>query len=329
MTLEWITMIEAMKLVEKELQQVNDCISSVFLHEIPVVKKIVDQVFNSGGKRMRPALLLLTAKLYGEITEDAITAASIIEVVHAASLLHDDVVDNTIVRRGIDSINARMNNKVSILIGDFLFGKAYTRISRLSERKVATAIADAVAHMSLGQVLEAYFQGETETSLNDYYSIIERKTASLFSSSTKIGAIIGNAPDEAVKSMAEFGKYFGMAFQVIDDYMDLWGDEAKMGKPAGSDLREKKYTLPVLYLLEKAEDSEKKTVQEILSSQVLEKTHIDRILAILKRYGAKEFSYDVAAGFMKKACDTLKSAPQCEARGAIENLVDFTLQREK
>lgn len=321
-------MIEAMKLVENELQQVNDCIRSVFVHEVPVVKRIVDQVFNSSGKRMRPALLLLTAKLFGGITDDAIGAASIIEVVHAASLLHDDVVDDTVVRRGIDSINARMNNKVSILIGDFLFGKAYTRISRLNDRRVAVTIADALANMSLGQVLEAYFQGETETSLNEYYSIIEGKTASLFASSTKIGAIIGNAQDESIRSMAEFGKYFGMAFQVIDDYLDLWGDEAKMGKPAGSDLKEKKYTLPILYLLEKAEDDEKKAVREILSSPIIEKTQIDDIITILNRYEAKEFSYRTAAGFMEKACITLNSSPQCEARRAMENLIDFTLHRE-
>jgi octaprenyl-diphosphate synthase len=321
-------MIEAMKLVEHELHEVDDCIRSVFLHEIPVVRNIVDQVFSTAGKRMRPALLLLTAKLFNGITEDAIGAAAVIEVVHAASLLHDDVVDDTIVRRGSDSMNARMNNKISILIGDFLFGRAYTKISRLSDRRVASAIAEAVARMSLGQMLEAYFQGEAETSLSEYYSIIEGKTASLFSTSTKVGAIIGSASDGHIKAMAEFGKNFGMAFQVIDDYLDLWGNEAKMGKPAGSDLKEKKYTLPVLYLLDKAEEEDKTRVREILSSSVLEKSGIEEILAVLNRYGAKEFSYGVAAGFMEKACASLNGSFESKARRAIDGLIDFTLHRE-
>lgn len=322
-------MLMASRLLDRELKEVNDFIGSVFEHDLAVVKEIVNQVLGVGGKRMRPTLLLLSTNLYGGIPRDAIGAASIIEVVHAASLLHDDVVDNATLRRGLESLNVKMNNKVSVLLGDFLFTKAYARLSRIEEKGVAISIADAVAGMSLGQVLEAYYQGDSGTSLEEYFSIIEGKTASLFASSCKIGALIGHAPDKHVKCMAEFGKNFGIAFQIIDDCLDFWGDEKVVGKPIGSDLMEKKFTLPVIYLLDHSNEDDKKSIQEIISLPEIKQEHIEEVLKIMERYDTKQYSYGVAGEFCEKALKNLDVAPEGEAKAALAEIITFTLEREK
>lgn len=322
-------MIQALKLIENEMNEVNDFINSVFEHDLAVVKEIVNQVLGVGGKRMRPILVLLTCSIYEGITPDAIGAASIIEVVHAASLLHDDVVDNATLRRGVESLNARMNNKVSVLLGDYLFTKAYARLSRIEEKAVAISIADAVANMSLGQVLEAYYQGDVGTSVEEYFSIIEGKTASLFASSCKIGAIIGKAPEEHVKCLAEFGKNFGIAFQIIDDCLDFWGDEKTLGKPVCSDLMEKKYTLPIIYLLNNSNDDDRKRLQELISLPEIKKSAIEEILAIMEKYNSREYSYGIAQDFCRKALENLDISPPGKSKEALAELLHFTLQRRK
>jgi octaprenyl-diphosphate synthase len=322
-------MQKAMKLVGRELNEVNDFIARVFVRDLALVKTIAKQVLNGGGKRMRPILLLLTAKLYNGITPDAVGAASIIEVIHGASLLHDDVVDHTDKRRGVETLNARLNNKISVLLGDFLFSRAYARLSRFNEPRASMAIADAVATMSRAQFLEAYYQGDMATSVSEYLSIIEGKTATLFSSSARIGAIIGKAPMNHVKKLAEFGKLFGIAYQIVDDCLNFWGDEGKLGKPVGSDLIERQYTLPFLSMVDRANDRERRHIKEIVSMQDMGSEHVEEIIALMEKYQAKQHSYHVAEDYCRRARKELEIAPEGETREALLDLIDYMVAREK
>jgi octaprenyl-diphosphate synthase len=322
-------MDKAMKLVRQELDEVNDFIAQVFVRDLAVVKVIAKQVLNGGGKRMRPILLLLSAKLYRGITPDAVGAASIIEVIHGASLLHDDVVDNTDKRRGIESLNARFNNKISVLLGDLLFTRAYARLSRFNEPRASMAIADAVATMSRAQFIEAYYQGDMATSVSEYLSIIEGKTATLFSSSTKIGAIIGGAPRDDVKKMAEFGKLFGIAYQIVDDCLNFWGDERKLGKPVGSDIIERQYTLPFISLLDRADEKDRGRIKAIVCRQDLAGKDIEEIIALMEKYEVRQHSYDVAGTYCRRARQELEAAPEGEAREALFDLIDYVVARDK
>ncbi len=322
-------MILATQLLEKELEQVKRYINDLFSSELDILRTIAGTVLKSGGKRIRPKLLLLSARLYDGITTDAIGAASIMEVIHAASLLHDDVVDNNGTRRGIESLNSLINNKISVLLGDFLFTRAYARLSRFKEPGVHMAIADAVAHMSLGQFLEAYYEGEKAITIDEYIAIIERKTAALFASSTKIGAITGKAPEEHVKRLCEYGRNLGVAFQIIDDCLDLWGDEKIMGKPVGSDMAEKKFTLPVIFLLQKAMPHDRKTIDDILSPVELEPGSIGEMLRLLDKYDARTFSLKIADEFGRKALNALEVTPGNDSKDALRELVSYTLERDR
>jgi octaprenyl-diphosphate synthase len=322
-------MILAMQLIEKELEQVNLYISSIFSSELDILKTIAGQVLKSGGKRIRPKMLLLSTRLYGDIPIDAVGAASIIEVIHASSLLHDDVVDNNGIRRGTESLNSLINNKISVLLGDFLFTRAYARLSRFTDTRAQRAIADAVAHMSLGQFLEAYYEGDKATTIDEYIAIIERKTASLFASSSKVGAIIGKAPDEHIERLSEYGKNLGIAFQIIDDCLDLWGDEKNMGKPVGSDLAEKKYTLPVILLFQQASSGERQELDELLCPGELPPENIEKILKLMNKYEARTFSYKIAEEFGRKALEALEVTPFNQSRDALTELVHYTLRRDR
>lgn len=329
MLLPGVKMIPTLTIIEKELSEVNKFLTSTFDQKSTFIKDILHFALNSGGKRIRPSIVLLTSKLFRGTTQDSVTAASIIEVVHTASLLHDDVVDNTNSRRGLDAVNVIMNNKISVLLGDYLFTKAYARMMRIKQRKAATAIADAVASMSLGQILEAYYQGNLETSLEEYFSIIESKTASLFASSAKIGAIIGEAPDECITVMTEFGRNFGMAFQIIDDSLNFWGESEIMGKPAGSDLKEKKITLPILYLWHLADENERELIKETIISSKSGESQIKAILEMMNKYNIKGYCMNKAGDFSKKAIDCLTNYPTGEAKNALIGLCEYILVREK
>ncbi|MDQ7826314.1 MAG: polyprenyl synthetase family protein [Candidatus Eremiobacteraeota bacterium] len=316
-------------IIENEMKEVMEFINSVFTYDLAILKEIVNQVLTRGGKRIRPTLVLLTADIFDGITRDATLAASIIEVVHAASLLHDDVVDGSPQRRGAESLNARFNNKVSVLLGDFLFTKAYARLSRIHDQKVTAALADAAAHMSLGQLVEAYFQGDGEITREEYFSVIGGKTASLFSTCCRIGALIGHAPEEQVELMARFGKNYGLAFQITDDCLDYWGDEKLLGKPVGSDLIEKKYTLPVIHLLEEGGKEDQHLVREIFSMASPGREHIKQILSLMEKHRTREFAYGIAREFGERALAELSGVAPCRARVALEKMVRDIITRDR
>ncbi|MDO5297244.1 MAG: polyprenyl synthetase family protein [bacterium] len=268
------------------------------------------------GKRLRPALLLLSASMFSAPSEDCITAAAALEAVHLASLFHDDVIDETSMRRGSGTLNFQLGNKYSILIGDYILAQATQSLADISNSSIISIVTQAAREMSRGQLLELRYKGDASVSIDCYLDIIGAKTASLLSACCSIGALLSGADAKAQKSLAVYGFNLGLAFQITDDLLDIWGDPQVLGKPVLSDIKESKYTVPLLLARDKSGRNEltallKQTQQSF--SQSLE----SEILEYLDRNGAKEQTAALARHYADLARQALQ---EINAQNAVQTL---------
>ena len=279
------------------------------------------------GKRMRPALVLFSAKLGGRIPPIAIQIATAVELLHTATLIHDDVLDEAMIRRKKVSLNFRWGNEVSVVMGDYLYAKAFIILSELEERKVSRALTETARVICMGELAQLEKRYDFSLSEENYVTMIERKTASLMASACELGAFLGGAEAEAAAHLSRYGLQFGIGFQIMDDCLDLVGDEKKMGKSLGTDIRKGKPTLPLIYLLEKISLSEKEKLKEIvLQSQDGEA--IGEIRRLIEQYGTLERSMERAHQYIRSAKKELVHLRATETRDCLLQLADFTLERE-
>jgi heptaprenyl diphosphate synthase len=311
---------EPLKVVERELLATEGYLLEVVTSDFPFVSVLAQHLLRAGGKRLRVALTFL-ASGFGDrdpAREESIRKlAAALELTHTATLQHDDIIDEADVRHGVTAVNANWTNTLAVLSGDYLFAKASSLAADVGG-EVPKVLADTIAALCEGQVKEIEAAFQTDRSPHDYLSVIERKTARLFAAATYLGARVGGADVETAQITEKFGTTFGIAFQLADDLLDFLGDERKLGKPVGTDLKEGVYTLPLLHAM-----GERSDVAEL----VRDEGDLPRLVEVLHETGSFGYAKTVAEDYAAQALAAARSLPECEERRSMEALVDFVVER--
>lgn len=314
--------------VSKELEKFEEYFRSVLKTDIGLLDTVVRYLVSRKGKRIRPLLIFLSANLVGEVNERTFIGATMVELLHTATLVHDDVVDEAQERRGILSINAKWNNKIAVLLGDFLLAKGLLIAIENNEFEFLHVLSEAVKLMSEGELLQIQTSREFETDENRYFEIIYSKTASLISACCEIGCLSVTDDKEMRAKLKEFGKLIGLAFQIRDDIFDYIGKTSIIGKPVGNDIREKKITLPLIYALQKVSDKEAKAIVNIVKSNKKRKDVKEVIDFVIENDGI-DSAQATAIDFINKAKSILQEFPNNSARESLLRLADYIVEREK
>lgn len=309
------------------MQQVDVVIRQSLSSQVPLINQISEYIIHSGGKRLRPALVLMSGDLACGVTPAHHQLAVIIEFIHTATLLHDDVVDASDLRRGKSTANHVYGNPASVLVGDFLYSRAFQMMVKLQNMRVMEILADATNTISEGEVLQLLNVRNIGVSEQDYLQVIHFKTAKLFEAATRLGAVQCQANPEREEALANYGMHLGTAFQLIDDVLDLTGDSEKIGKTLGNDLAEGKVTLPMLYAIQQAPTAQAELVkQALLEGQV---AHLEQVLEILHAVKAFDYVRSVAQKEAQLACQALDVFEASPAKQALLDLARFSVSRQQ
>ena len=315
--------------ISEDLDRVEESLQFFSSSPIRLVSEISAYLFQKKGKRIRPALLLLCSRLLNYEGRDHILMAALVEFIHTASLIHDDIIDNADVRRGRDSVHTRWGPNVSVLLGDYLYIKTLGLSLRSEHPQIIRVLTDISAQMIEGELTEYAMSGNLELGEQDYFEIINKKTASLFSASCQIGGILGRATPAEEQSLVAYGQNLGMTFQIIDDLLDFSGNERELGKPILSDLSEGRITLPLIYTLNQDGHTNRQRLLDLLSDKKSAADGKKEILEIVKSNGALEYTYKRAEEYSIKSKETLSLFPASAHREALNLLSEFVLSREK
>lgn len=295
----------------------------------PLLDKISNYIIKRKGKQMRPMFVFLTAKLCGEVNDSTYTAASLIELLHTATLVHDDVVDDANLRRGFFSINALWKNKIAVLVGDFLLSRGLLLSIDNGEFNLLRIVSNAVREMSEGELLQMEKARKLNITEEIYFDIIRQKTASLIAACCQSGAHSVNAGKDAEDRMNQFGEKVGIAFQIKDDLFDYNSNGDDIGKPTGIDIKEKKMTLPLIYALSKASASDRRWIIRTIKRDNNNKEKVQRVVDFVFQSGGIEYAQEIMLQYRKEALEILFSFEDSEPRRALEGLVNYTIERKK
>ena len=319
---------EVFKLYESELKLVEDRLRDLFKSPVLTIPLIGQYILDGGGKRLRPLILLLSTELSGYHEDARLTFAGIIESIHTASLLHDDVIDGAKIRRGKSSAHSIWGNQVVILVGDFLYSNALRLAVMQKSQRIMEALSEATTRMTEGEILQLSKTADPDITEEEYLDIISAKTAVLISAACRIGALMGSMSEDMENALARFGMKIGIAFQMVDDILDYMADEGELGKSLGKDLKEGKITLPLIYLLKTATETERAEVKGIIRDG-FKKGSLKRILKLFKKYTTIEQSLKKAETLIADAKVELAIFPDSPAKEGLFVIADYTLQRRK
>lgn len=313
------------QLIAPDLTQTNELIISSLKSDVSLITEISDYIINAGGKRIRPILVLLTAKAFGYDGENHARLAAIIELIHTATLLHDDVVDNSALRRGKQTANAVWDNAASILTGDFLYSRAFQLMVKLDSLDVMKVLATASNRIAEGEVAQLQNCHQPDISVENYLDVIEGKTATLFAAATHLAALVAGQDNTTRQQLHQFGNTIGCAFQIIDDVMDYTSNSDDMGKSLGDDLAEGKPTLPLIYAMQMAPQGDADLIrQAILHSDIKD---LDKIVTILNESGALAKARDLAEQQADQAKALLDCMPDNDYKQALLSMCDLAVKR--
>lgn len=318
---------EIKKPIEKEIDAFEEKFKTSMQSSVPLLDRITHYIVKRKGKQMRPMFVFFAANICGGITESTYRAAALVELLHTATLVHDDVVDNSFERRGFFSINALWKNKIAVLVGDYLLAKGLQLSVDNNEFRQLKIVSDAVQQMSEGELLQIEKVRRMDISEEVYYEVIRQKTASLIASCCAAGASSAGADDDIVKLMHSFGEKIGIAFQIKDDLFDFGVDD--VGKPKGIDIKEKKVTLPLIYALNKAPKSEKKKMINLVKNHQDDPLKINQIIDFVKQSGGLAYAEEQMMQYQAKAFEILNTFPASESKTSLEQLVKYTTERKK
>jgi len=294
---------------------------------VPLLDKITWYIVQRKGKQVRPMLVLLSARVFGPITEASYTAASLVELLHTATLVHDDVVDDAYERRGFFSINALWKNKIAVLVGDFLLSQGLLLSVRQQQFHLLEIVSRAVKEMAEGELLQMEKARRLDIKEEIYYDIIRQKTASLIAAACCAGAASTATDNADVERMRLFGEKTGMAFQIRDDLFDFGTDD--VGKPLGIDIKEKKMTLPLIYALSKTDRAARRHIINLVKNESHKSEKVDEVIRFVRQSGGLEYARQAMYQFRQEALDLLNTAPESPARQALGDLLMFVTEREK
>ncbi|MBC8045677.1 MAG: polyprenyl synthetase family protein [Fimbriimonadaceae bacterium] len=293
---------------------------------VPLLDRVMYYIVQRKGKQVRPMFVLLSAKLCGEISERTYTAASLIELLHTATLVHDDVVDDAHERRGFFSINALWKNKIAVLVGDYLLAKGLLLSLDRKEHRMLKITSTAVKEMSEGELMQIEKARRLDIKEDIYYEIIRKKTASLIAAACSAGAASASDNENTIEQLRLFGEYIGIAFQIKDDLLDYGNDE--IGKPRGIDIKERKMTLPLIYCLNNSDRPAKRKIINIVKNHNTDKNKVQEVITMVKQSGGIEYAINKMLEYQQKAFYILNAFPQSESSVVLEKLVRFTTERK-
>jgi octaprenyl-diphosphate synthase len=313
-------------LAQKDMTAVNDIIYSQINSDVALINQLGVYIVNAGGKRMRPMLTVLAARAFGYQGEEHISIAAIIEFIHTATLLHDDVVDESNMRRGRETANALFGNSASVLVGDFLYTRSFQMMTQLGNMRIMDILSDATNIVAEGEVLQLMNCNDPDTTEESYFEVIYCKTAKLFEAATRLAAVIAGQDEKTEKAMQEYGKYLGTAFQLVDDIMDYTADAKAMGKNIGDDLAEGKPTLPLLYAMQHGNAQQKQLIRDAIE-HCNGMEHLDEILAAMEQTGSLVYTQKKAELEADKAISALHILPESEHKQALISLAHIAANR--
>jgi octaprenyl-diphosphate synthase len=319
---------EIVALVEDDLAKVELVFEQQVRSDVGLVAEIARYIQEGGGKRIRPALLLLGSRLCGYRGERGILLASVVEFIHTATLLHDDIIDEATVRRGRRSVNSRWGNDTTVLLGDFLYTKSMAMALSQDNLPILRLLSDVTLRMIEGEILEIERNGKLDVTEAQHVDLMRRKTADLFSACLRIGAILGEVGDEKERALASYGLNLGICFQMVDDLLDFTAEEETLGKPVANDLREGKVTLPIVFLLRKATPSGVEKVRTVLADRGFGRVSREEIVRLAREHGALDEARALAEKYADLARRDLAVFDRTPYREALEILPDFILARD-
>lgn len=314
--------------IQKEFEEFRNLFDSSLQSSHPLLSEVLSYIKQRNGKMMRPILVLLVAKLFGEINESTLHAALSLELLHTASLVHDDVVDESDKRRGQSSVNAIYNNKVSVLVGDYMLATSLRHSAKAREIAIVDLVACLGQNLSEGEIIQLANINAAEFSEEVYYDVIRKKTAALFTASAQAGAVSVHASDEMVKNARLFGEMIGIAFQIKDDIFDYYSSD-DIGKPTGNDMHEGKLTLPALYVLNTFDDEEMHKLALRIKSLDASDAEIARFIEYIKARGGIEYAERVMADYRNRALALLPDTADKEVKEALTAYIDYVIERDK
>ena len=319
---------EVFDLLREDLAALEDEFGRDAVSSVQAITEIGEYLRVGGGKRIRPALLLLSAKLFDYQGRGAVRLGAVVEIIHTATLVHDDIIDEAKTRRGRPAANTQWGNSKCVLAGDWLYMQAFKVAVQERNFRILDTLIELTQHMVEGELLQMEKLGKLLT-LDDHFDLIYRKTACLFSVCMRLGAILGGGTDQQEEAVAQYGRDLGMAFQIVDDVLDLTASENVLGKPVASDLREGKVTMAVIHALERCTDDERRAIEKILRDRAFNGVTHAQILGILQRYGSLDAAHELASRYAESARQAICTFPNSEIKRALLWAPEFVVAREK
>lgn len=316
-------------MLRSDLEKVEERLLQRTVNCYEFVDMAVRHVIEGGGKRLRPMLCLLSAKACGYTGEGVYDLAAAMELIHVASLVHDDVIDEAALRRNRETLNVRFGNKVSVLVGDYMHARVLAILVACGATEpIYRAVADATQSMCEGEVIHAYKSDDFDIGVDDYLNIMDLKTARLIACSCRVGAVLAGAADDVVDAIGVYGSAVGVAFQIVDDVLDLVGEETTFGKPTQNDLREGKLTLPVMHARDSCSPSDREKLRGILFADERGPDDVQWIAELTRRHDGVGHAMGIAREMSRKATDALMTTPDSEARAGLASLATSLVDRE-
>ncbi len=314
--------------IKPEMDKFNPFFKKAVKSNVPLLDIVMNYIIRRKGKQMRPMFVFLSAKLTGEVTESTYTAAALIELLHTATLIHDDVVDHSNKRRGFFSVNALWRSKIAVLAGDFLLSKGLLLAVKHKEFELLEIVSEAVKEMAEGELLQLEKSRKLDISEETYFEIIYKKTATLIASCTAAGAASAGADKQTVETLKQFGKYAGITFQIKDDLFDYQKTNLT-GKPSGNDIQEKKMTLPLIYALKNAKKSEKRHILKLIGNSSEKNSTVDEILNFVKDKNGIKYTEQILNDYKNKSLKNLEKFPDSLSKKHISSLIEYIAVRKK
>jgi len=315
--------------IRADLEKVDREFGRQVESQVDLIPKIGKYIQTSGGKRIRPAVLLMAARLTGYQGERAILYAAVVEFIHTATLVHDDIIDDSELRRGRLAVHSRWGNDITVLLGDYLYIKSMALALTYDTLDIVRLLCDVTLRMIEGELYQLTKNGDADLTEEQHFDIIRRKTAYLFGGCAQIGGMLGKVSEEQAQALREYGFNLGVAFQLVDDLLDFTGDAGALGKPIGADLREGKMTLPLIHLLQQREEVGERIVRDIIASRSVSEAQWSELLRILKEHRSTDYAYRRASEFAERAKKPLYAFPPSSERNALLALPDYVLSRDR
>jgi geranylgeranyl pyrophosphate synthase len=310
------------------LTGIDDALRGIATLDYPIVKGSVEAIIAAGGKRLRPAILFLCASFHNYDLEKLVPMAAAIELLHTASLVHDDTIDNSLVRRGLPTLNSMMDEGTTVLVGDFLFAKSAVLSTMGGKMRATRIFAESLVTIAEGEIEQKFSSHHMTATIKQYYKRIYSKTAVLFAAAGEIGAVVADAPEDEIESLRFYARQIGMAFQVVDDILDVHSTAEQIGKPTGGDLRQGTITLPTFLYMENASPSEQADVERVIEGIDRSDAAVNAVLASINASDAVNRAAGVARTFVEEAKSAITGMPDVPARRSLLDLADFVIQRD-